>query len=89
MELKESFAWLTGIIKLFLLRQTFLAPAIFRSMKSLKSDQKVTGAKKFILTKNQFYHARQPCEGIFEFRLCCGLIFAAVFGNFDQLFLTH
>ena len=42
-------------------------------------DQKIAGAKKLILTKNQFFHARQPHEGIFM----------AVFGNFDQLFLTH
>ena len=60
-------------------------------MKSLKSDQKVTGAKKFILTKNQFYHGRQPREGIFELHSCCGLIFImTVFGNFDELVqLTH
>ena len=31
----------------------------------------------------------QPCEGIFELHSCFGLIFMAVFGNFDQLVLTH
>ena len=28
-------------------------------------DQKMTGAKKVTLTKNQFFHARQPRGGIF------------------------
>ena len=28
-------------------------------------------------------------KGNFEFCSCCGLIFMAVFGNFDQLVLTH
>ena len=46
-------------------------------------------SKKFISTKNQFYHARQPREGIFELHPCCGRIFMTVFGNFDQLVLTH
>ena len=29
----------------------------------------MTGAKKAILVKNQFFHARQPCEEIFEIYL--------------------
>ena len=29
-------------------------------------DQKMTQAKKVIKVKNQFFHARQPCEEIFE-----------------------
>ena len=31
-------------------------------------DQKMTGAKKVVKTKNHIFHARQPCEGIFEIR---------------------
>ena len=58
-------------------------------MTSQKIGQKMTEAKKVTLMKNHFFHARQPREGIFEFRSCCGLIFMAVFGNFDQLVLTH
>ena len=35
----------------------------------LKNRQKMTGAKKFSLTKNQFSHARQPWKKIFSFKL--------------------
>ena len=31
-------------------------------------DQKMTGAKKVVKTKNHIFHARQPREGIFEIR---------------------
>ena len=68
---------------------TFLVPVTFGSLFKDFMDQKIAGAKKIILSKNQFFHARQPREEIFEFRSCCGLIFMAVFGHFDQLFLTH
>ena len=47
---------------------TFLDPVIFLIHEILKKDQKVTGSKKFIRVKNQFFHARQPCKGIFEIR---------------------
>ena len=46
----------------------FLAPAIFSIHEILKKDQKMTGAKKVVITKNQFFHACQPREGIFEIR---------------------
>ena len=29
--------------------------------------QKMTGSKKVVFIKNQFFHARQPREGIFKF----------------------
>ena len=32
----------------------------------------MTGAKKFDKIKNQFFHARQPCKGIFEIYLLLG-----------------
>ena len=87
---KAYFSGFNAIFqKWFFVKINVLAPAIFWSMKSLKSDQKVTGAKKFILTKNQFYYACQPRKGIFELHSCCGLIFMTVFGNFDRLVLTH
>ncbi len=35
----------------------------------------MTGAKKVILVKSQFFHACQPREEIFEIRSYCGLIF--------------
>ena len=28
-------------------------------------DQKMAGSQKVVITKNQFFHARQPREGIF------------------------
>ena len=31
-------------------------------------DQKMPGSKKVAITKIQFFHARQPREGIFEIR---------------------
>ena len=43
-----------------------------------KNDQKMTGAKKVLMIKNLFSHARQPHEEIFEIGWCCGLIFMAL-----------
>ena len=68
---------------------TFLALVTFWSLFKDFMDQKIAVAKKFILTKNQFFYACQPREGIFEFHSSSGLIFMDVFGNFDKLFLTH
>ena len=44
----------------FFVKVTFLAPVIFWSMRSWKLYQKMTGAKKVSLMKNQFCHAYQP-----------------------------
>ena len=49
-------------------------------------DQKVTGAKKVVLAKNQFFHACQPREEIFEICSYCGLIFVIAARNFNELF---
>ena len=49
-------------------------------------DQKMTGAKKVILVKSQFFHACQPREEIFEIRSYCGLIFVIDVWNFNELF---
>ena len=46
----------------------------------------MAGATKVIIGKNQFFHARQPREEIFEIRSYTGLIFTTVYLNFDQLF---
>ena len=48
-------------------------------------DQKMTGAKKVTLTKNQFFHACQPREVIFYFYLCSGFIFMTEVRNFTKL----
>ena len=89
MDFKYSFAWLTGIKKLIFCSDEFFGSGYFLIHEIIKSDQKVTGANNVKMIKSLFFYARQPCEGIFEFRSCCGLIFMAVFGNFDQLVLTH
>ena len=44
---------------------TFLALVSFSIHEILKKDQKMTGSKKVVITKNQFFHTRQPQEGIF------------------------
>ena len=48
----------------------------------------MTGAKKVSFTKNQFFHARQPPEEIFEFCSCSGFIFMTDFCNFTRLLLN-
>ena len=47
----------------------------------------MAGVKKVIKVKNQFFHARQPREEIFEIRSYRGLIFTTVWLNFVHLFL--
>ena len=44
----------------------FLAPVIFWTIVLDLIDQKMTRSKKVAIIKNQFFHARQPREGIFE-----------------------
>ena len=48
--------------------------------------KKMAGATKVIIGKNQFFHARQPREEIFEIRSYTGLIFTTVCLNFEHLF---
>ena len=52
-----------------------MAPVIFWSFFKDLMDQKMTGAKKVTLMKNQFFRARQPREEILEFCSCSGFIF--------------
>ena len=42
-------------------------------------DRNMARVKKVVIIKNQFFHGRQPCEGIFEI-LCC------IFTIFGQRF---
>ena len=44
----------------------FLAPVLFWPIFSDILDQKMARSKKVVIIKNQFFHARQPREGIFE-----------------------
>ncbi len=46
----------------------------------------MAGGKKVIKGKNQFFHARQPHEEIFEICSDTGLIFTTVCLNFEHLF---
>ena len=46
----------------------FLAAVIFWSIFLDVMDQKMARSKKVVKTKNQFFHARQPREGILEIR---------------------
>ena len=48
----------------------------------------MTGAKKVVKVKNQFFHACQPREGIFEIWSYRGLIFTTDSLNFEELFLS-
>ena len=41
-------------------------------------DRKIAGSKKVVIAENQFFHARQPREGIFEIRSFRGLILTIV-----------
>ena len=68
---------------------TFLDPVIFSIHEILKKDQKVTGSKKFIRVKNQFFHARQPWEGIFEIRSYWGLFSRTVFSKLWAVILEQ
>ena len=70
----------------FFIILTFLAPVTFRSLFKDFIDQKVAGAKKFILTKNQFFYARQPREQIFEICSYRSLIFTPVCLSFGHSF---
>ena len=68
---------------------TFLAPAIFWSIRSQKVGQKVAGAKKVVITKNQFFHAHQLRKGIFEIHShqCC--VFRTFFQSFYRCFSSR
>ena len=44
----------------------FLAPVIFLPIFSDIMDQKIARSKKVVIPKIQFFHACEPCEGIFE-----------------------
>ena len=63
-----------------------MAPVIFLIHDILKKYQKMTGSKKVIKVENQFFHACQPREGIFEIQSYWGLMFATDSLNFEELF---
>ena len=82
MDIKSSFAWLTGMKKLIFDYSNFFGSGYFLTFFPDLMDQKMAGAKKVVKMKNQFFHARQPREGIFEIcsHWCC------IFTIFGQSF---
>ena len=82
MDFKNFFAWLMGMKKLIFHYNNFFGPGWFLTIFSDLMDQKMAGAKKVVIIKNQFFHARQACEGIFEIcsHWCC------IFTIFGQSF---
>ena len=65
-DLKNFFAWLTGMTKLIFDYNNLLAPVIFWLIFLDLTDRKMDGSKKVVTTKNLFFHARQPRGRIFE-----------------------
>ena len=57
----------------FLIITTFLASANFWPVFQIWWIKKRAGAKNVVIIKNQFFHACQPCKGIFEIHShrCC------------------
>ena len=68
--------WLTGMKKVIFRVNNFFGSGHFFDPSCVKKDQKRAGTKNFLVSKNQFFEAHQPCKGIFE--ICI------VFSNFGQ-----
>ena len=66
--LKKKHSWSTGMKRVNFGTYDFLALVIFWSIFLDLMDWKMARSKKFVITKNQFFDARQPREGIFEIR---------------------
>ena len=82
MDFKNSFAWLTGVQKLIFYHNKFFGSSYFLTFFQIWWIKKWPDPKKFVLIKNLYFHARQPCKGIFEIHShrCCNFI------NFFQSF---
>ena len=65
MDFKNSFMWLTGMKKQIFYQNNFFWFRQFLDPLDLKKGQKIAGAKKVVIIKNLFFHARQPRKGIF------------------------
>ena len=62
---KNLFAWSSSMKREILGTKNFLAPVHIWPIFLVIMDQKMTGLKKVGKTKNEFFHERQPREGIF------------------------
>ena len=65
--------------KLIFRKSNFFGSGHFLIHEILKNDQKMTGAKKVKILKNQLLHACAPRVKFFEFCSCCGFIFMTDF----------
>ena len=85
-DFKNSFAWLTGMKNMIFRFYNFFCSGHFLIIFPKIKDQKMTGAKKVVKTKNHIFHACEPREGIFEIWSYWGLIFTTDSLNFEELF---
>ena len=70
---KNSFAWLMGLTELIFGYKNFFGSGLFLTFFLIWWIEKMPQAKKVVNIKNQFLHARQPRERIFDIRShrCC------------------
>ena len=70
---KNSFAWLMGMTELIFGYQKIFGSGHFLIFFQISWIEKKPRAKKVVNIKNQFLHARQPREGIFDIcsHQCC------------------
>ena len=66
MDFKNFFVWLTGMKRLIFDNNNFYGSGHYMVNYKETTDQKMTGSKKVVIIKNQFFNARQPREEIFE-----------------------
>ena len=79
MDLKNSFAWLTGMKKQIFYQKKFFWFRPFLDPSDLKKGQKIARAKKVFNIKNQFIYAHQPRKRIFEIHSHQGCSFITFF----------
>ena len=65
---KNSFAWLMGLTELIFGYKNFFGSGLFLTFFLIWWIEKMPQAKKVVNIKNQFLHARQPRERIFDIR---------------------
>ena len=63
---KNSFAWLMGLTELIFGYKNFFGSGLFLTFFLIWWIEKMPQAKKVVNIKNQFLHARQPRERIFD-----------------------
>ena len=82
---KNSYAWLTGMMPMIFWKKKFFGSGLFLIFFHQWWIKKMTRAKKVVNIKNQFFHARQPREGIFDIWSHLHCVFAISCQSFKQL----